>query len=290
MRTAPSTDLSRPASGVTRFAVIRLILATLAVLVPVVLVMVLARQIPDKALRAFWPQLLAALVAIGGYLWYVKKIERRPPLELAGPRAWSEFGAGVLIGTALFLATLAILAAFGSYRLTGSGVWTSMLKPLAEMIMVAVIEELLFRGILLRILERPLGTWGALAITSILFALGHLPNDGITALAVGTTAVAGLMLGAAYLATRRLWLTIGLHFAWNFVSDGVFSLPVSGHAAKGFLQGQLSGPQWLSGGAYGVEASIVTLVLTTIVSVLLLRHAVQKGHAPLTLPNPRSAP
>lgn len=290
MITATSAEPSRPASGFTRYSFIRIILATLAVVIPVVLVMFLARQIPDKALRAVWPQLLAALVAVGGYLLYVKKIERRAPLELAGPRAWSECAAGILIGTALFLATIGILATLGSYRLTGSGVWTSMVKPLAEMILVAVVEELLFRGILLRVLERPLGTWGALALTSLLFALAHVPNDGITALAVVNTAVAGLMLGAAYLATRRLWLVIGLHFAWNFVSDGLFSLPVSGHAAKGFLQGQLSGPQWLSGGAYGVEASIVTFVLTAIVSTLLLRHALRKGHAPLALPSKRSAP
>jgi membrane protease YdiL (CAAX protease family) len=145
------------------------------------------------------------------------------------------------------------------------------------MVFVALVEEILFRGVLFRIPERSLGSWAALALSALIFALAHLPNEGVTPLAVANTAVAGLMFAAAYLATRRLWLAIGAHFAWNFLSDGVFSLPTSGSPARGLLQGQLSGPEWLTGGAYGLEASVLTLAAYSLATALLLRHALRAG-------------
>lgn len=273
-----ATAPSPAAKGATRFSLVRILLATIAVCVPVALVLVLANQISDKTMRAFWPPLLAALLGFGGYLFYVRKIEKRAMTEFSGPGVGRELGAGLVLGTLLFLMTIGIVAACGSYQLLGTGSWVAMTKSLTEMVFVALIEEILFRGVIFRLSERSLGSWVALAISSVIFALAHLPNDGITALAVANTAVAGSTFAAAYLATRRLWLAIGLHFAWNFVSDGVFSLPTSGNPAHGLLQGQLSGPEWLTGGTYGVEASAVTLIVMTLATGLLLRSAIHAGH------------
>lgn len=270
--------VSSPAEGLTRFTLIRIVLALLAVCLPVALVLVLSNQIPDKAMRAYWPPLLAALLGLIGYLWYVRRIEKRTVSELGGPAIGRELGAGLAVGTLLFLATVGLLAAGGHYRLTGTGDWAVLAKSFTEMVFIALVEEILFRGVLFRLPERSLGSWTALVLSAVLFALAHLPNAGITVLAVATTAVAGLMFAAAYLATRRLWLPIGLHFAWNFISDGVFSLPASGRPARGLLQGQLSGPEWLSGGVYGLEASVVTLVIMVLATALLLRHAIRAGH------------
>lgn len=274
---APALAPAVPASGLVRFTIVRILLALLAVCVPVALVLVLSNQIPDKALRAYWPPLLAAVAGYAGYAFYVRRVEARAPCELRGPAIARELGAGLVVGTLLFLAIVGMLAAGGSYRLTGGGDWAVLVKSFTEMVFVALIEEILFRGVLFRIPERSLGSWGALALSSLVFALAHLPNQGVTVLAVANTAVAGLMFAAAYLATRRLWLAIGAHFAWNFVSDGVFSLPTSGHPARGLLQGQLTGPEWLTGGAYGLEASVLTLVMWSLAAALLLRHAVRRG-------------
>lgn len=269
---------STPPTGPTRFTAVRTLLALLATCVPVALVLVLSNQIPDKSLRAFWPPLLAALAGYAGYVFYVRRIEGRAPVELLGPRAGRELGMGLALGAALFLATVGILVASGTYRFSGTGDWAILLKSATEMVFVALMEEVLFRGVLFRIPERTLGTWAALALSSLIFALAHLPNEGITLLAVANTALAGLVFAAAYLATRRLWLATGAHFAWNFISDGVFSLPTSGHPARGLIQGQLTGPEWLTGGAYGLEASVITFVLWSLAAALLLRHAFRAGH------------
>lgn len=270
-------------SKLTRFTLVRILLALLAVCVPVALVLVLSNQIPDKALRAYWPPLLAALAGYGGYLFYLRRIEGRDALELRGPGGAREFGAGAAFGALMFLAALGMLAAAGVYGFTGTGDPAVLLKSATEMVFVALVEEILFRGVLFRLPERALGTRLALVVSAAIFALAHLPNEGVTLLAVVNTALAGLLFAAAYLVTRRLWLPIGMHFAWNFVSDGLFSLPTSGHPARGLLQGRLAGPEWLTGGAYGLEASVVTFVVMGAASVVLLRRAARAGHL---LPRP----
>jgi len=277
------SDLSPGVPGLARFTLVRILLALLAVCVPVALVLVLSSQIPDKALRAYWPPLLAALLGYAGYALYVRRIERRLPAELQGSAGLRELGAGLAIGTAMFLAAVGILVAGGSYGFTGAGNPAVLAKSFTEMVFVALVEEILFRGVLFRLPERSLGTRWALLLSAAIFALAHLPNAGITVLAVLNTALAGLLFAAAYLATRRLWLPIGIHFAWNFISDGVFSLPTSGNPARGLLQGRLSGPEWLTGGAYGLEGSAIALVVMGLAAILLLRRARRAGHI---LPRP----
>ena len=264
-------------TGLTRFTVVRIVLALLAVCLPVALVLIASNQIADKALRAYWPPLLATALGVAGYLYCVRKLEQRVASELGGVAFRRELAMGLGLGTLLFLAVMA-LAATGGIQWLGFGGWRTLPKSLTEMLFVAVIEEIVFRGVLLRITERAVGSWAALIVSALLFGLAHVPNDGVTALAVINTVVAGLLFGAAYLATRRLWLTIGIHFAWNFVSSGVFSVPTSGNPGHGLLQLQFTGPTWLTGGAYGLEASAATLVVLAVATAWLLRQARRAHH------------
>jgi hypothetical protein len=139
-------------------------------------------------------------------------------------------------------------------------------------------EEILFRGILLRHLEAMLGTWAALGITSVLFGAAHLTNPGATWFAAFAIAMeAGILLGAAYLVTRRLWLAAGIHAAWNFTQGWIFSVPVSGgEAPLGLLITRRVGPDWLTGGDFGLEASVIAMVVATAAGLFLLRRAVKQ--------------
>ena len=85
-------------------------------------------------------------------------------------------------------------------------------------------------------------------------------------------------VGAAYLLTRRLWLAIGIHAAWNFTQGWVFSIPVSGgDAPLGLLITRRIGPDWLTGGDFGLEASVVAILVATLAGVLMLRRALANG-------------
>ena len=140
-------------------------------------------------------------------------------------------------------------------------------------------EETLFRGVLFRHIEAMLGSWAALAVTSALFGAAHLGNPGASLFAAFAIAVeAGILLGAAYLLTRRLWLAVGIHAAWNFTQGWVFSIPVSGgDAPLGLLITRREGADWLTGGAFGLEASVVAMLAATLMGLILLRLAIRRG-------------
>jgi len=203
--------------------------------------------------------------------------QRRDDLRLAD--APKGLGMGLALGAVLFAAVVGVAAIADVYNIIGDGGTSELLKALVTVAIVpAFMEELLFRGILFRWLEEFGGSWFALALTSALFGIGHIFNPNATALASFAIALeAGVLLGGAYMLTRNLWMAIGLHAAWNFTQGWIFDVPVSGTDQHGMVEAQLSGPELLSGGAFGLEASLIAMVLATAAGVVLVVLAVRRG-------------
>jgi membrane protease YdiL (CAAX protease family) len=274
--TRPSVSLGR---RVLRFPLTRIVLGTLAVALPVGLAMSLANSMADKPGGLVWQWLLGASAALAAYVLYVRITERRPLSEFSLDGAPAELGLGLLTGALLVVAVIGMLAALGAYAWVGSnGLSMKLLFPLAEMVFPGVFEELLFRGILFRITEKSLGSWPALGISAVLFGLAHLAGAGAGVLAIANTVAAGAFFAAAFMLTRRMWLCISIHVAWNYTLGTLFSVAVSGHESTGLLQGRLSGPDWLTGGPYGVEGSVFTLLVLTVASTWFLWRARAKGY------------
>lgn len=233
-------------------------------------------KVPVALLSMF----IACVLGWAGYALYTRWVEHRGASEFARAGALQELAAGLLIGAALFSAVVGVQALFGAYRITGMRDDLSvMVIPFCVSLAAAVIEEILVRGVIFRLLEESLGTWIALAISAALFGLGHLTNPNATPLtALAIALEAGIMLGAAYVLTRRLWLAIGIHATWNFTQSGIFSVPTSGIRMNGLFVGSLSGPAWLSGGEFGAEASVVAVVLCSALGLTLLWLAHRRGH------------
>ncbi|UGQ45559.1 CPBP family intramembrane glutamic endopeptidase [Massilia endophytica] len=255
--------------------VVRILLAALASLGTMALVLLLSELVP-KPMRTAWPVLLAAVGCMLGYRFYVRKVEQRAPLEASGPGVLHELGAGIGIGAALAIGVAGVLLLCGAMQVQGVGDWRAILKPLPEQVLVATFEELVFRAILFRIAEQYWGLRTAVISNVLLFALAHVPNEHVTVLAIVATAVAGAGLLAVYLVTRRVWIAIGMHFAWNYLFDAFLTVPVSGHPARGWIQVVPAGPEWLSGGAYGVEGSLVTVLAWGAAAYVLGRVARQR--------------
>ena len=258
--------------------IIRIVVALLSIVIPFAIVAIPFNLfVPDKTLKKVGALLLTAVIVMA-YKTYVKLVEKRVATELSGTRAVQELSKGLLLGALLLSLTIGVLAALGVYRVTGIQGWVPMLATVPAFILAAVLEEVVMRGVIFRILEQWLGSWIALAISAALFGLLHLLNPGVTLLNAGAVMLeAGIMLAAAYMLTRRLWLCIGIHFAWNFTQGGIFSAAVSGGTTSGLLQAKLIGPTWLSGGAFGAEASVVAVVVCLAAGLLLLRAARRKG-------------
>jgi len=184
-----------------------------------------------------------------------------------------------LLGFGLYTLCVLIAIALGLYRIEGFNGWQGVLRSLWVIPLAPVFEELLFRGVVFRILEEVLGGWLALVLSSVAFGLIHMGNPGETFAGIAAIAIVfGPMLAAPYMLTRRLWLGIGLHGAWNFTMGKIFSGSVSGNAApQGLFKTTFQGPELLTGGSAGMEGSLIAVLVATTASVLLLILTVRRG-------------
>ncbi|MEU8708122.1 CPBP family intramembrane glutamic endopeptidase [Streptomyces sp. NPDC048565] len=227
--------------------------------------------------------LAGAVVVVGSLAAYaavVRALEQRAVSELDLARAVPELRTGGAVGVGLFTVTLTLIAIFGTYGSGSGGSIGGMLAVLGIMAGVAVTEELLFRGVVFRLVEELTGTRVALALSAVLFGALHLVNDGATvwgALAIGIEG--GLLTAAAYAATRSLWMPIGIHWGWNFASGGIFGTAVSGDDTTpvGLVRGVFSGPSAITGGDFGPEAGIFSVLVCSVATFLFLRTARRRG-------------
>lgn len=229
--------------------------------------------------RAFGVLAMQLIPAVAAYTVLVKAIERRPMRELAAADAPTDGLVGIVLGALIMSAVVLVLWLAGSYHVTGTNPSVNWLPAVLTTGLGAGIgEEIVTRGVLFRAVEEGLGTWWALAISALFFGAAHIFNPGATLWSSLAIAIeAGLLLALLYHVTRSLWPCIGLHAAWNVMQGTVYGIPVSGTEAHGWLVSTRSGPDWLSGGVFGAEASVVALILCSACSALLLIVALRRG-------------
>ncbi|WP_433944776.1 lysostaphin resistance A-like protein [Paenibacillus sp. SN-8-1] len=217
--------------------------------------------------------LVMGFLALLVYKLTMTYLARRPTPEISRKRAGIESVLGMLIGTLFIAGSAFMIMALGGYSFQwASSADTSsvLLASIGSALGGAIVEELIFRGLMLQAIDqlgrRPL----ALAVTSLFFGIAHLGNPGATLWSGFAIALeAGVLLGAAFLWRRNLWFTMGLHFAWNAI-EGLLGIPVSGHPANGLFTVQVHGAALLTGGNFGLEGSIVPVVVSLLISIAML--------------------
>jgi membrane protease YdiL (CAAX protease family) len=238
----------------------------------------LAERLQQPVLKLFGMILTIALTYLV-YYGLVRGMEGRNPVsELSLNGALLELIGGLGVGAGLLTLSTVLLWLFGFYKVDAvndiSELFAARHLPLS--LGAGFFEELVFRAILFRIVEEKLGSWIALAISSLFFGVAHIGNPNATLFSTIAIAIeAGILLGAAYMLTRRLWFAVGIHIAWNYVQGAVFGIAVSGGEVKGLMSSHLEGNELFSGGAFGAEASLITLVICTLAGILFLWKAYQ---------------
>jgi CAAX protease family protein len=238
---------------------------------------------------------LLAAVLLAGFSWMLTVANHVESHCIAAQGlpltpGWArQLGIGSAIGAGLVIVSVIPIAILGrlSFRTTVSPHSLARAALVVFVVLAgALAEELMFRGYPFQRLVEAIGTAGAIVVFSVLFGVVHLLNPGASAWGLINTIIIGIFLAIAYLRSHALWLPWGFHFAWNLTMGLLIGLPVSGFRLFNVVvHGTASGPKWLTGGSYGIEASaagaLAIAIGLLIVWLLPLR--------PLLLPSPNPA-
>lgn len=222
------------------------------------------------------------VMAVAGLLTYagfVRLTERRAVTEVSTRTVAPLVSTGFAGGTLLFSVVIAVLAASGHYHVAAIGNASALIRALVPCFSGAIMEELLFRGFIFRVVRNVAGTWVAMAVSAAIFGALHAANPGATLFSsVAIALEAGVLLAVAYAATESLWLPIGIHAGWNYAEGTIFGTAVSGGALKTptFLHGSLTGTPLVTGGAFGPEASIIAIPVCLAAAALLALRVKQR--------------
>lgn len=224
------------------------------------------------------PLLLVLLLL--AYTWMLRTFDGVPRKQLGamglpgGRRALGDSLFGVLLGTAMVFVTVAIIGWLGNLQVSadihGLKTGTLLVEVLLVLSTAAMAEEVAFRGYPFQRLVEATGPGGAIALMSALFGAVHLANPNSSTLGMLNTMLIGIVFAVAYLRARTLWLPWGVHWAWNSVLGAGVGLPVSGLDMTVGIRTKATGPLWLTGGAYGPEASVACTAAAVAALVVVL--------------------
>lgn len=212
----------------------------------------------------------AGVLALYGCWWRwteKQKAKDIPMHRLAGDTALG-FGIGILF----FILVTGFIALLGGYRIESiNWNWKCLIQNLFMFMVVAVGEEVLFRGIVFRMIDDRWGTVVGLIASALIFGFVHITNSNATVWSSLAIAIeAGLLLAAAYKWSGTLWLPIGIHWSWNYFQGPIFGFAVSGNGTPSLINPVIEGSEWLTGGSFGAEASIPAFVLGLALAIVFL--------------------
>ena len=225
--------------------------------------------------------LITAVVLLLLYNLLIRHVEANDACKIAPRKDISSIGNGLFIGFSYFIIVTVTMSLCGYYHIKSIQFdWEKQLFSFTLFFLVAVSEEIFFRGILFRMINRRWNIWAALVISALIFGGLHILNDNATLWSsIAITIEAGSLLGAAYAYSKNIWLPIGIHWIWNYTQGNILGFPVSGEDnVTSIITPEISGPQWLTGGSFGAEASVIAAVIGLLISLWFIRKVRQQEH------------
>jgi len=219
--------------------------------------------------------LVTFVLLIVSYRLYCGAFERRPALEIGFEGFLHEVGFGALLGAGAVAFTVVVLASTGAYSIDGFNPPWILATSLIQFGVGAFFQDLVLLCVAYRLIEELTGSWIAIVVSLLGFSLAHGANPNST---VGSTAalfVSSILLLAPFVLTRRIWLSWGLHGAWNFMQTGVFGMPNSGLDLPGWIEPLIEGPGWLTGGSIGIEGSYLAVGIDVVLGLGILLWAIK---------------
>lgn len=223
------------------------------------------------------PSILGQLtMVVAGFLaTYIMVIryEKRDWSSLQLTISIRELVRGFAIGVTLMVLFVCVSQTFNLIDFKFSGFSTEIIFGFFLYSLVAVAEEVIFRGYILANLRDKLSSNNALIVSSLLFGLAHLGNDHLSFVGILTISLSGFLMGMLTLRYKTISGAVGFHWSWNFFQGSVFGLSVSGNPEKGlFIPEFLSKPLW-TGTDFGAEGSLILCIITLLSIYLMTKSA-----------------
>ena len=220
--------------------------------------------------------LLGLIVMVAVYYLILKYYEKRPFTELSQKHALKENTIGFMLGFLIISVAVGILYLGGFYEIIHMN---SILKfiPLITFIMgSAMLEELIFRGIIFKILENWKGTIIALIASASIFQIPHFmnPHEGLLPAILGV--LFGVVTALMYANTKRLWLPFAFHFGWNLAQPTLGTTLSVINDFEILFQAKIDGPEILTGSAFGIEDSIISMLALVILIIIYYQKLIRK--------------
>lgn len=221
---------------------------------------------------------IISVLAVLFAAWVMTWIEKRSFADygLPGSAAFGKrFWQGLLWGFAMVTLLMALIAALHGFSLGG---WALTFKEAVRyaalymlgFLLVGIFEEFSFRGYLQATLASGIGFWPAAAVLAVAFGSIHLRNPGEAQYGALMAGSFGLLAAFSLRRTGNIWLAIGMHAAWDWGETYFYSVPDSGILAQGhLLNSSFHGPNWLTGGTVGPEASVFAFVVLALSAAAL---------------------
>lgn len=280
MPVEPVTPADSRAWRIVHLPVVLAAIATGALLLTAVAVRLLGPGFAGRVPGGRFALLLAGAAAIAWAYWaFGRFVERRPRLEeLSRPGAVRELGSAYLAGLGIPLASFTLLRLAGALHVAGLNPLRTLLTPLVVQACLAAALALVTCGLAFRLVERWLGSWLTAALAALAFAGAHLAVGEEAPADLLAAALSALVLIAGpFMATRRLWGPIGLRAGLAFGAIALNGSASSARGPQGLVLATVIGPDWLTGGSAGPEASIPALGIDALVAILLLAVALRRG-------------
>ncbi|KQC30854.1 hypothetical protein AAY42_13870 [Flagellimonas eckloniae] len=217
----------------------------------------------------------SVIVLLVSYFYFFKLFEKREIKELSKTNLKTELFGGFLFGFLVLSFVILILYLLGYYSIDGISDLSYLLAPFSFLVLAALIEEVFFRLIIYRIIEKWIGTYLALLLISIIFTVPHLFNDNVTLLSILLLLTFGFAHSIMYTYTKRLWLPFAFHLGWNFAQP-FYGSNLSGTEEEHIINSNFDGPVLLIGSEFGIEDSILSIILLLIVCIIFLRLSIRQ--------------
>lgn len=237
---------------------------------------ILYKLFDDKMVADTIKNCISFSALLMSYYFFSKYYEQRKPVEISIQNLPREMFGGFVLGFFAISLSIFILYILGYYQVISISTEKYSLKLFTVLLTAALVEDLLIRGLIIRICENWLGTYFTLIIAMLIETL-HVFNPNSTLFSTVMDLCWGFTMAMLYVYTKRIWLPFFFHVGWNFAQP-FYGSNLTGVDSMGtIIQSQFSGPVLLTGGKVGIEASVFTVIILLAIGITLFYLSKKEG-------------